>query len=139
VILFGNFYNCFAQSKTPQIPTIDFCQIGPAYNGKVVRVRAIYISGFEKSSLSSPACYVPNLTWVDFEISNTTCDSKKQLKKLKKARYGQGVDVVFVGRFENDKPGGYGHMDMYATRFVVTCVEAVKSLGSCRSMPEGKK
>ena len=132
-----------SQQTTPSdIPTVEFCDLsGRLYNNKIVRVRALYRSDFEESSLFSPDCYVPNFVWVTFDPSHRSCTNKKVQKKLNKVKWGRDVDVVFVGRLETggDGAGGYGHMDMYAMQFVVTCVEDVKPLGSFRPLPDEKK
>jgi hypothetical protein len=129
------------QSSSTDIPTVEFCQLNGQYKNKVVRVRALYRSGFEESSLYSPNCYVPNLVWVKFDPSHRSCTKKNVQKKLDKIKDGQSVDVVFIGRLETegDGAGGYGHMDMYAMQFVVTCVEEVKPSGKFRPLPDEKK
>ena len=126
------------------VPSVDLCQINGKYDHKLVRVRGLYRNDFEESSLSSPNCHVPHLTWVDFDDSYPSCTKERVRKKIDRIRKTNGqpsVDVVFVGRFEfgGDRSGGYGHLDQYLTRLVVTCVEDVRPLGSFRPLADGKR
>jgi hypothetical protein len=117
--------------------TVEFCELlqkAKDYKGKEVRVRALYRSNFEESSLHSPQCYLPMFVWVKFEPTLRVCDDSGAMKWLGKKKWGTSVDVVFIGRLEADR--SYGHMDMYPMQFVITCVEAVKPLGSFRPLPD---
>ncbi len=120
--------------------TVEFCELlqkAKDYKGKEVRVRALYRSDFEESSLHSPQCYLPTFVWAKFDPTLRACDGRGALKRLGKKKWGTSVDVVFIGRLEAER--SYGHMDMYPMQFVVTCVEAVKPLGSFRPLPDQKK
>jgi hypothetical protein len=117
--------------------TVEFCELmqkAKDYKGKEVRVRALYRSDFEESSLHSPQCYLPMFVWVKFDATLRACASRGAMKRLGKKKWGTSVDVVFIGRLEADR--SYGHMDMYPMQFVVTCVEEVKPLGSFRPLPD---
>src|SRR4030095_6530689 len=105
------------------VQTVEFCELfqkAASLKDKEVRVRALYRTNFEESSLYSPVCYAPMLTWVEFNPTHRSCTTKKMQKKLDQMQWGKSVDVIFIGRFETK--GQYGHMDMYPTKFVVTCV-----------------
>jgi hypothetical protein len=126
--------------KTAEPQTVEFCELlrkAKDYKDKEVRVRALYRTDFEESSLHSPHCYVPLYVWVKFDPALRGCDNRGAMKKLDKKKWGMSVDVVFIGRLETD--GHYGHMDMYSMQFIVTCVEDVKPLGSFRPLPDQKK
>jgi hypothetical protein len=51
--------------------TISYCHLieNPrVFDGKLVRVRGLYETDFEKMALTAPSCTTPLLmTWVDFE------------------------------------------------------------------------
>jgi len=130
--------NVMPKATEPQ--TVEFCELlqkAKEYKGKEVRVRALYRTNFEESSLHSPHCYAPWFVWVEFDATQRSCGNRGARKNLDKKKWGTSVDVVFIGRLEAD--GHYGHMDMYPMQFVVTCVEEVKPLGSFRPLPDQMK
>jgi len=140
-----------------EVPTVDYCQLltEPAsYDKKVIRVKALYVAGFEVSAFEHPSCDKDrSSTWVEFDESENSCTDKKVRnafdaifhppRKSKKGVYQipgpSRAEVVVVGRFEGPKPGirigsegrriltGYGHMNAYKYRFVVQCMEQVKA------------
>jgi hypothetical protein len=125
--------------KAIEPQTVEFCELlqkAKEYKGKEVRVRALYRTNFEESSLHSPHCYSPWFVWVEFDTTLRACDNRGAMKKPNKQKWGTSIDVVFIGRLETD--GSYGHMDMYPMQFVVTCVEDLKPLGSFRPLPDQK-
>ena len=125
--------------KVVEPQTVEFCELlrkAKDYKDREVRVRALYRTDFEESSLHSPHCYAPLYVWVKFDTALRGCDSRGAMKRLNKQEWGTSVDVVLIGRLETD--GSYGHMGMYSMQFVVTCVEAVKPLGSFRPLPDQK-
>jgi len=127
-------------SKAPEPLTVKFCELlrkAEDYKGKEVRVRALYRTDFEESSLHSPYCYAPWLVWVKFDPTMRGCDNRGAMKRLNKHQWGTSVDVVFIGRLETE--GSYGHMDMYPMQFAVSYVEEVKPLGSFHPLPDQKK
>ena len=147
----------FATGQSPQglvhlreqlhiAPTVEYCELtrhDENYDGKVIRVRGVYITDFEASTISSPACDVPfssfvGQTWVDFDAAFDKLTDRKLRKKLENSKWRTGLDVVFVGRFEStsrDGTRGFGHQDMYGARLVVMSVEQVQSLGKFSSLP----
>ena len=122
--------------------TVNFCDLlnnTMAYSGKLIRVRALYVTEFEKSSLSSPNCPVPDypyITWVEFDKSFKDCTKKSVRKKLNKMKEGINSDVTFVGSFETE--GHFGQLDMYLTQLNVTCVENVQDAKNFKPLPDGK-
>ena len=66
------------QSPAPAKPiTVAYCELlsnPDPYERKVIRVKAIYSSHFEKSAIRDPNCNREFLwTWVDFDEQNATC------------------------------------------------------------------
>jgi len=56
--------------KTTEPQTVEFCELlrkAKDCKDKEVRVRAIYRTDFEESSLHSPQCYAPLYVWVKFD------------------------------------------------------------------------
>src|SRR5437588_7666904 len=122
-------------SSASDVQTIPFCELvrnPKIYDGKLVRVRAIFSSNFEKSVLSAPDCPA-EATWLHVPDSYASCTKRKVQKKFEDAPWGQGRDVVIVGRLESK--GSYGHLGMYPYRFVATCVESIQPLGHFRNLP----
>jgi hypothetical protein len=151
----------FAQSgpsPNNEIPTVNYCDLihsAASYDKQVIRVRALYVVGFEAAYLYDPACNGEsgsgNRAWVEYSDSfGTSSDPKvaKQfhslLKSSKANKYGLSrVEVVFVGKFDGVrqtselkiKDGkslkfstGYGHMNGYDYRITVCAIEGAKSV-----------
>jgi hypothetical protein len=117
---------------------VDYCQLAKdpsSFTGKRIRVRALYVYGFEVQMLKSPACCpVPEPKMgVDFDPAMDD-RSEKLFHKLDK---GMGFALaVFVGRFErvsnvsSELPSG----DRF--QFTVDRIEKVEK--SVRSSEPGK-
>lgn len=117
------------------VETVTYCDLTrdpELYNDKIVRVRAIYLSGFERSYLQDINCIKdepPKLkrgslfdeTWVEFDPSyktNTKSEIVKEFDVLR--RLYRQVDLTAVGRFHGSREhGGYGHMAYARFKFVV--------------------
>jgi len=139
------------------VPTVDYCELlrEPAsYDKKVIRVKALYVAGFEVSAFEHASCDKERSTWVEFDESESSCTDKKVSlafnaifhppRKKQKGVYEipgpSRAELVAVGRFEGPKPGirvgtegqriftGHGHMSAYKYRFVVQCLEQVKAV-----------
>ena len=126
-------------SPASDVKTVPFCDLvrdPKLYDGKLVRVRAIFSSNFEKSVLSAPDCPA-EATWLHVPDSYASCTKRKVQKKFEDAPWGQGRDIVIIGRLESK--GNYGHLGMYPYRFVATCVENIQPLGHFRNLPDQKK
>jgi hypothetical protein len=131
--------NTNASSSSSDVQTVAFCELvrhPQTYEGKVVRVRAIFSSEFEKSALSAPDCPA-EATWLHVPDSYASCTKRKVQKKFEENVGGPGRDIVIVGRFESK--GNFGHLGMYPYRFVATCVESIQPLGHFRNLPDQKK
>ena len=145
-----------APSQPPEIPTIDYCELlrnPDSYDKKIIRLRALYVRGFEVAAFEHPQCDEARSVWVEFDQSEPSCTDKKIRKAMqaifnppRKRKRGvmeipgpERAELLAVGRFEGPRPGipvgtegrrvftGHGHMNEYKYRFVVKCVEQVKA------------
>jgi len=123
-------------------PTVAYCDLlddADRFDGSIVRVRGVYRTDFEASELGSPECGGLHFlsAWVDFDSDYERLTERKWRRKVQQVKWRQGVDVVFVGRFE--AKGRFGHQDMYGWRIVVMSVEQVQPLGKFQPLPDGRK
>ena len=138
-----------------EVPTVDYCELlsNPSpYYQTVMRLKVLYVRGFELAAFEDPQCDEERSVWVEFDQSEASCTDKKVQKEMKKifsppSQKKRGVmeiggstraELLVVGRFEGPKPGipigtegrkiltGHGHMSQYKYKFVVQCVEQVK-------------
>ena len=145
-----------ASHAQAEVSTVDYCALlrePAAYDKKVVRVKALYVAGFEVSAFEQPSCDEKRSTWVEFDRSESSCTDKKVRKafdaifnpprKRKKGVYEipgpTRAEMVVVGSFEGPRPGipigpegrrvltEYGHLNAYKYKFVAQCVEQVKA------------
>jgi hypothetical protein len=132
-----------AKDDLTDAQTTSYCQLidNPRlFNGKLVRVRALYETDFEKMALTAPACATPlPLTWLDFESAWEPRTSWRRRRAMYAARSKWNVqtDVVLVGKFRSG--GSFGHNGMYPFLLQVYKVEALKPSGSFRPLPGGNK
>lgn len=154
----SSFAQSPASSPSAEIPTVDYCGLirnAVSYDKKVIRVRALYVVGFEAAYLYDSACSEEsggdNRAWVEFSDSfEKSCNpvvAKKFRSLLKSSaanKYGLGrVEVVFVGKFDGVRQTaelklkngkvfkfsvGYGHMNGYDYQITVDSIEEVKSV-----------
>jgi hypothetical protein len=136
-----------AQTVTPsEIPTVEFCELvrnAANYDGKRVRVRAVYFSAFEISGLGEPgvpACHVDAGVWVNFDPS-VESNSKPQIyKRFVDSIYSRKIDsngnieaewllwetpVLVTGVIHKPNGWGYGHTNIYSHEFVISSIEEV--------------
>jgi hypothetical protein len=154
-----SFVDANAQSAPePQIPTVAYCDLlsRPSdYDGKRIRIRAEYNSGFEHSVFSDSACVkawdTKKLVWVEFDESVNTNTKPKILKRFREARFHQPVnergeidvekwqkeqwlnwyvELTVVGEFRKSKDPdfGFGHTNAYPFKLVVSKIENVGAL-----------
>lgn len=128
--------NDFADAQT-----VSYCGLieNPrAFDGKLVRVRALYETDFEKSALTAPACTTPlPMTWVDFERAWESRTSWRLRRAMMRSKWNVQTDVVLVGRFKSG--AWFGHNDMYPFLIQIYKVEALKPSGQFRPLPDAKK
>jgi hypothetical protein len=152
----------FAQSPAPspndKIPTVNYCDLihnAASYDRKVIRVRALYVVGFEAAYLYDPACNGKSgsdkRVWIEYSDSfekSSKPEVERQfhglLKSSKDNKYSPGrVEVVFVGKFDGVRQitelkrkdekivklsVGYGHLNGYDYQITVDAIEEVKSV-----------
>ena len=102
--------------KNKETPTLTYSQLFEnkgEYLGKLVRVRATYIYGFEWAFLCDKECAKRRTdTWVEFLSEDELCRSSKHRLKHGRTKYFDNrADVVFVGRLT---AGSYGRFGAYA-------------------------
>ena len=69
----------------PEVPTLDYFALlrDPAfYDKKVIRVKALYVVGFEVAAFEHPQCDKERSTWVEFDRSEGSCTSQKVRKAM---------------------------------------------------------
>lgn len=118
--------------------TTTFCEVQKSperFNNKMIRMRALYETGFEMSVITAPSCETPlPTTWVSFDNQWESRTKRGVRHALSNLKWSVQADVVFIGRFKSD--GHYGHLDMYPLSIEVYKVEAVRALGSFQPLPE---
>ena len=139
--------NVSQSSSVSEIPTVAFCDLlskSAEYDARTIRTAALYHSGFEWSAFSDSACE-DNKIWVEFDPSLETSNKSDILKKLQEAIYHYPIDIDektwaewkwldwqtelrVTGFFYKAKEAGYGHLNMYQYKIVITGVEEVGAL-----------
>src|SRR5262249_7930594 len=130
------------QSKE-QIPTVPFCDLTEhpeKYAGKMVRIKASYVSWWESS-------YIYHLDCEDAEHKihdGLDCSEETECRELSKKVYGyinkhQRLDknnyasrayVILIGRLEGPSEIGYGHLNGFKFEFRIREVESAKPMPS---------
>lgn len=133
--------------NSSKIPTVSYCDLiknAADYDKKIVRVRAIYFSDFEKEYLYDDRCEssqspsapekVPAETWAEWDktfVSKGDSDEAKLNRQLN--GFGR-KDVTVVGMFHStneqgdpDAPNLFGHMNCCHYQFSVMRVESIVS------------
>lgn len=104
---------------------VSYCELMrnvEKYDGKRIRVFAVYRYGFEWSELYCPACLNKARIWVDLDESFVSSTKPSVRKRIGEHGFkGRTVKVVMVGRF--DAGGGYGHLGAYRFRLLVSRLE----------------
>jgi len=145
LLLFSCCYSARTQTATPpEIPTVEFCDLvrnAVNYDGKRVRVRAVYFSAFEISGFGGPAggptCQVDDKTmvWVNYDPSVESNTKPEIYKRFLDSIYARRIDangnmegewllwetpVVVTGVIHKPNGRGYGHTGIYSHEFVVS-------------------
>jgi hypothetical protein len=163
LLLLASLASATAVAQTEQdfsgVPTISYCDLvkEPAsYDQKVVRVKAVYVVGFEGSLFYDAVCGGGN-TWVKFDPSFEKATKSNILKRFRRLAdaspirtRGGGinypermVEILAVGRFEGVKPtyklgsrsysSGFGHLNGYDFQFTVLSIEEVNAVPERKS------
>jgi hypothetical protein len=132
-------------SKSPAVSLCSLLSKPAEYDGKEVRLRAVYNIGFEWSYFDGPPCkeYAEETTpyraasvvWAEFDESVKTSAQPEVSEGLKRARSlcpddmwrTQKTEMVVTGKFlKAEAVGeGYGHHGRYAFKLVVSGAEEV--------------
>lgn len=139
-------------SRASQIPTVPYCELitsPDTYDGKQIRLRAEYDSGFEHSVFADSRCVkvwdAKKLVWVKFDDhvdSNTNQAIATRFNNVQwrpeTDRDGRIIDmsrswrvnlsVVGVFRRSKDPNFGFGHNIVYPFMIVVSKIERVGKL-----------
>lgn len=131
-----------------KIPTVTYCELvsnAGKYDHKIVRLRAIYFTGFEKTYFYDSRCEtgiapeasekIPAETWAQWDkslISKGDSDEAKMNRRLN--GFGR-KDVTIVGKFNSTderrdatQPNLFGHMNCCRFQFLIMRAEAVVNL-----------
>jgi hypothetical protein len=111
-------------ARDGEYASISYCDLvrnAERYNGRVVRVSAIYRYGFEWSELYCLECVNEAPTCIDFDESFVSSTKKSVRKKIGDHGFkGRTVKVIMVGRFGM---GGCGQMGASRFRLLVSRLE----------------
>lgn len=132
----------FTKSKlNPQVQPINvsYCDLvnNPAqYDQKIIRIKAIYVYGFEGSLLYCPDCYQREFrTWVQVDESSSIYANPHVKKKFKGNDHkGRTLSVIMIGKFHG-KGGGYGHENSYQFQLDLICIEEATVLAQRACSP----
>ena len=137
-LIVGSAQNPISKSQASSmsdIATIAYCELirnPEKYDGKVVRTNATYRFGFEWAEFYCLDCWDgEHRTWVDYE--DELCPKSKKIKG--NDLRGRTVNVQVVGKFYGAGRMGYGHMNAYQYKFVVSCVESAKTIWNDSFVP----
>jgi len=115
-----------AQKQNPPISYQELVRDQRQYNGKEVRIEAVWTYGFEWTYLCSAACKDIQKSWVEIANENDLCDgTATKLRNLGKKSDNKAL-VILSGKL--DSGGGYGHMGAYPLRFTIGCIEKFKKI-----------
>jgi hypothetical protein len=140
--------NVAPEAPASETPTISLCSLfsKPAdYDGKKVKVRALYNIGFEWAYFDDPSCkeyavkstpfWTGNVVCAEFDESVKSSTQPKVYDKFRGVRsfccpddwQTKQTEIVFTGKFFRAKADGrgYGHLGRYALKLVVDKVEEV--------------
>lgn len=121
-----------------EVITINYCDLirnPELYDQKLVRVQAVYRYGYEWSELYCPDCLTEGRTWVDFDEPSETCTKPEVARNISDNGFkGRTVNVVIVGKFYGSG-GGYGHLNAYKFKFLVSCVERAEIILNDSPLP----
>ena len=147
-------WTCIARTDTrsSEPPVVGYCDLisnPDAYNGKEIRLRAEYQSGFETSFFFDSKCVKrldpKKIVWVEFDDLEISKNTPEIVKRFHDVLYRPETDkdgrmtsrwwtwyvkLQVVGLFQTatDSTGGFGHMGGYAFMLTVSRIENVGKL-----------
>ena len=117
------------------IQTLSLCELrsnGGDLLNKTVRLRAVYIVGFEWQEFVSAHCTDGKPTWVEFSDDVEKCSSQQARTWLRSCDGDETVGLVMRGRL-TARDGHFGHSNGYDSVFTIDCVESVTILSKAGS------
>ena len=126
---------CLVFSASPtvecgDIPTLGLCELrsnGRDLLNRPVRLRAVYIYGFEWQEFVSSRCTDGKPTWVEFSDDVQKCSSRQARNWLRSGDGDETVGLVMRGRL-TARDGHFGHGNGYDSVFTIDCIESVTIL-----------
>jgi hypothetical protein len=118
-----------SQIRSSNVPDLSFGELiknKDRYIGKTVRLHAIWTYGFEWTYLCDMECKNVERVWVEVADDEDLCNPKGGVRRKLGTKFDNRAEVIVTGRL--DGHGGYGHMGMYPSRFVVTCFEKYRKI-----------
>jgi hypothetical protein len=141
--------------NTSSILTVSLCELTrhpSRYDGKQIRTRALFHSGFEWSTLDDVACK-KRPVWVDFSNSVEENTQPETYRRFEEAAYHDiynergeimdewldwQVELEVIGTFYKPNKQGYGHTNIYRYKVVVTSIEKVGAAKRVDLLAKGK-
>lgn len=131
--------NIAAELKPNNISFCDVVNQPDRNNQKIIRTRAILVQSLSASVdggelyLYSQSCNQSDkYVLVEFDQAyNANKQTQSTLERYVSQNNNRGVgrsEIVFIGRFDNAKKSGFGHLDAWRYRFVIVDIENVKSV-----------
>lgn len=130
-----------ASAKEDEPLNVDFCdllQSPEKYEQKLVRIKAIYCSCFERAELFSLKCDIQKSVWVEGGMEK--CKNSGRIDELGYAGHpgwnDRTVAIVALGKLIGIK-GGYGQMNGYDYLFRIECLERAEIIDRKGNTPTG--
>jgi len=95
-------------------------QLNFTYAGKLLRIKASWQFGFERSFLYTRQCSQQPKAWLEFVDNKDACSQSKK-NRIARGKHDKEADVTVTGKLYG--PGHYGHLGAYEYKFVVVCME----------------
>lgn len=132
-------------SKTPTVSYCDLVKNAAVYDHKIVRLRAIYFTGFEKMYLYDSRCEkgsapeapenVPAEMWVQWDKSLVSTGDSDEAKMNRQLNGFGRKDVTLIGKFDSTREKDdssatnlFGHLACCRFQFLIMRVEKVENL-----------
>jgi hypothetical protein len=134
-----------APTDLSKAPTVSYCELiknSAKYNHKIVRVRAIYFTAFEKMYLYDEACEiekpptapekVPAETWAEWDKSFVSKGDSEEAKLNRQLNGFGRKDVTLIGKFnstneqdDSNAPDLFGHLNCCRFQFQIMRLEKI--------------
>jgi hypothetical protein len=128
-------------AKEDEPLNVDFCdllQSPEKYEQKLIRIKAVHCSCFERAELFSLKCDIQKSVWVEGSLGK--CKNSGRIEELGYAGHpgwnDRTVAIVAVGKLIGTK-GGYGQMNGYDYLFRIECLERAEIVDRKGNTPAG--